>query len=873
MTGSIKTKTPKYKFIIPQFNIATWHDYIEDNFRAIDALFFNIFDIQNFSGSWTKTTEYKKDQVLFIPEDYEVDETGQLKKDDQGELIPSEFSGRMVKVLKDHTTDNSDYFSLYYFNHKDEYELFADASTAQKFANLAKQYSKNAQQSENNAELYKNNAQGYAQEAENSKNIAQQNAQLATNKAESAASSATIAKNSENSAANSATLAEGYKNDAKSFADSAKSSENVTVENVQTVTNLVQDPNLVAVGTDLRSASSSIKNVSSISEQTKNVSDNMSYIISVDNNKANINKAVTNEANITTVATDMNNVKTVANNIEIIDNVAWNKSNINNVSVNMPFVEGVSENIEHVVAVDRNKANIDNIATNKTNINNVAENITAVNNVSENIEDVKEAVQSANDAKLWAIGTITEKPEGSSKYWAEQAQQAAQVYDATETVKGIVRLATSDEVTAGTNDSAAITPLKFKSKLDTKQDKSTAVNYNNISNCITEIPQDIKLELNNGTLTLKAGSKVYIPNGIYPATGKGKFELVSIDSDITTIGFNDGQIMILAQCSSLNSTSITSLGDALVTNTYTYTNTGDTTNGIVYLNASNYVYYYENGTRIYRFGLPLAICTRKNGKIISIDQVFNGFGYIGSTIYALPGVKGLIPNGRNADGSLKNIEITLDSVKTSTIPVGVTYTSINMGITTETAIDLNFFTYYEKENIIKNLQQSLVLELNCATLDLNNGKVTSFTPKTPFHALDYNDKSTISGWSMPSSRYIDLTLGASGATYTAPANGWFNIAKRSGGTNQYLSLVSGGLNVTVYYDSGMVARNFIPCKKGNTITVNYNMTGNTESFKFIYAEGEPYNPVSSSSDGGHGSAGVGGQTEPDEDEPTVPFDD
>ena len=96
-------------------------------------------------------------------------------------------------------------------------------------------------------------------------------------------------------------------------------------------------------------------------------------------------------------------------------------------------------------------------------------------------------------AKLWAVGTITEKPEGSSKYWAEQAKNVAQTLDATETVKGIVRLATSDEVTAGTNDSAAITPLKLKSKLDTKQDKSTAVNYNNISNCITEVPQNTEI--------------------------------------------------------------------------------------------------------------------------------------------------------------------------------------------------------------------------------------------------------------------------------------------------------------------------------------------------------------------------------------------
>ena len=35
----------------------------------------------------------------------------------------------------------------------------------------------------------------------------------------------------------------------------------------------------------------------------------------------------------------------------------------------------------------------------------------------------------------------------------------------------------------------------------------------NVTNCITGIPQDIKLELSSGTLTLKAGSKVYVPNG------------------------------------------------------------------------------------------------------------------------------------------------------------------------------------------------------------------------------------------------------------------------------------------------------------------------------------------------------------------------
>lgn len=181
MTGSIKTKTPKFKFIIPQFNIATWHDYIEDNFRSIDALFYNLFDIQKFKGAWKNVTDYKVNDVIFIPEDYEVDETGQLKKDEQGELIVSEYSGRMVKVLKDHTTDNSDYFSLYYFNHKDEYELFADASTAQKFAQEAKKSELQAQQ---HAETAENQVQLATNQAELAKNYAEQASNYATNASE-----------------------------------------------------------------------------------------------------------------------------------------------------------------------------------------------------------------------------------------------------------------------------------------------------------------------------------------------------------------------------------------------------------------------------------------------------------------------------------------------------------------------------------------------------------------------------------------------------------------------------------------------------------------------------------------------------------------
>jgi hypothetical protein len=58
--GIIKDYTPNFSFKIPNFNIATWHDFIESNFRSIDALFYNLFGINNFKGEWTKITSYKR---------------------------------------------------------------------------------------------------------------------------------------------------------------------------------------------------------------------------------------------------------------------------------------------------------------------------------------------------------------------------------------------------------------------------------------------------------------------------------------------------------------------------------------------------------------------------------------------------------------------------------------------------------------------------------------------------------------------------------------------------------------------------------------------------------------------------------------------
>ena len=37
--------------------------------------------------------------------------------------------------------------------------------------------------------------------------------------------------------------------------------------------------------------------------------------------------------------------------------------------------------------------------------------------------------------------------------------------------------------------------------------------------------------------------------------------------------------------------------------------------------------------------------------------------------------------------------------------------------------------------------------------------------------------------------------------------------------------------------SGQIAVEYVPCKKGTIISVNYNLSGTTNYFRFIYAEG------------------------------------
>ena len=358
--------------------------------------------------------------------------------------------------------------------------------------------------------------------------------------------------------------------------------------------------------------------------------------------------------------------------------------------------------------------------------------------------------------------------------------------------------------------------------------KDEQVGYKQITNCITEIPQDIKLELNDGTLTLKAGSKLYVPNGV------GVFDAVTIESDRTITRNIDGSYFVTANNS--DGLNITAAG-----NVSSGTNPTPTTYNLQYNTTDNKIRRYGSSTDSYtEDSLPVAKVTVSNSAISSIDQVFNGFGYIGSTVFALPDVKGLIPNGRNADGSLKSVEFILPSVIVSTL----TGSNRTMVAISQTA-GKNYFLYRGTNSICKydeakniNIDTSKNEQWNVLVVGSTTGDITSLEVKQPLHAVDRNDSSWIAQQAMPSDKYIDLTLGVSGAKYTAPANGWFSIACMGRQVRLWNSYVGNSGGETSNDIAQMVS---IPATKGQTVTLQYascSISSNWSYFRFVYAEGE-----------------------------------
>ena len=143
--------------------------------------------------------------------------------------------------------------------------------------------------------------------------------------------------------------------------------------------------------------------------------------------------------------------------------------------------------------------------------------------------------------------------------------------------------------------------------------------------------------------------------------------------------------------------------------------------------------------------------------------------YSGGTITVKQGLKVLIPNGRNADGTLKNTEYTLQSDVSVSLPSdrnGVEFVALtNNGelsywntndvgyIYKEPQSNLNWKYYDEDNNIYKYTINGASyvdsLEVPVLLANVTNGVINSLTPYQPVELLKRSDKAEIVSWSMP----------------------------------------------------------------------------------------------------------------------------
>lgn len=105
--------------------------------------------------------------------------------------------------------------------------------------------------------------------------------------------------------------------------------------------------------------------------------------------------------------------------------------------------------------------------------------------------------------------------------------------------------------------------------------------------------------------------------------------------------------------------------------------------------------------------------------------------------------------------------------------------------------------------------------------------------------VNNSGKILMSRMGMPSSTYTDLTLGASGSTYTAPSNGWVYISKQAGTSGKYVLIaVDGKMNVQTHASANSdYLEIYMPVLQGDVFEVYYSATGTTNSFRFVYAQG------------------------------------
>lgn len=345
---------------------------------------------------------------------------------------------------------------------------------------------------------------------------------------------------------------------------------------------------------------------------------------------------------------------------------------------------------------------------------------------------------------------------------------------------------TKDAITQAAYLNGEMFDAKANTSLNNLEDsgKNIANWSSSMTNCITKIPQDIKVEIgtgaNAGKLIVKAGTKKTVPSG------DGVFVQEVIPDDIIgETGSGTGDFFVFVNIENVGlvtpPANLLWSGDAVPT---TFT--------------SGYAMWYDTDANDIKFtsdsgstwksgySFPLAVVHRENGVYTYVVETFNGFGLLASTRFCLPGVEWNSADGTNLDGTPRNQHNVLTHVVTEThnvanskcimqvITTDGTWTT-SVYVESETMPDVSsdrYVCWYKpSEHIIRFhtpssgwlIGESGAICYGTFQTDANK-RITNFRTKKPFVAVDANEADYVIQYQIPnaSNNYTWFRLYKSG---------------------------------------------------------------------------------------------------------------
>lgn len=310
-------------------------------------------------------------------------------------------------------------------------------------------------------------------------------------------------------------------------------------------------------------------------------------------------------------------------------------------------------------------------------------------------------------------------------------------------------------------------PLEVGNKINEIIDTSKSV----ITNCLLEVPQRIKYELADGILTIKAGTVVIVPYGTVDLSEDYPIGATFLNEnfEVYDTQYEDGNFFVwgkLRQDKQFTTPSTASYKAMLYLkitdevfdfNFPEQTASGTTTpetvsNGLIWYDvATNKIKKYYNDTwQTDTYSLPIGLITRSGNVVSEINQIFDCMGYFGSTFWLDKGVIGLMPDGRNADGTLKNIVYKTEKLHIKQFTSD--YSNIDFCIASDGGLTHNFLieseepslvhthkTYIPSRNIIVWRDGSVRKELYIGKGTFKNKAIVEFIPHQTFRATNAQD--------------------------------------------------------------------------------------------------------------------------------------